>query len=537
MFGGKSCETGSRFGGRLVIFSFRRRSSTAHTVSTLAIGLALTSAACATSQNRALTNEERTAAWLDAHRDRPPMVRMFLQRMPKGADLHTHLSGAVYAESYIAWAAAEGLCVETASSTITACCRPTCDNRPVADALRDQNFYSALVDGLSTRNLADRRQSGHNQFFDVFARFNEASIKRTPDMIADVTAGAADQHVMYLEIMLTLRGAQIRQLGTRTAFDKNDLAGSRQRLLDAGLRNLVTQATSDLDAIEQRVLALLACDRTDPPAACRVTRRYLQQSQRTAQAGVVFAQLTHAFELASAERRIVGINLVAPEDDRVALRDYQLHMQMIGWLGAQYPGVNIALHAGELTLGLVPPSDLRFHIREAVEVGKAKRIGHGVSIPYEREAAELLQTMRQRDVAVEICLTSNDVILGVSGPRHPFPDYLTAGVPTTLGSDDEGISRIDLTHEYVRATESYRLGYRQLKQISRNSLTYSFLPGPSLWLRPASLETVAACAGQAPQPSPACQAFLGASEKARFQWQLERAFDAFEATAWSGERP
>jgi hypothetical protein len=145
--------------------------------------------------------------------------------MPKGAALHTHLSGAVYAESYIAWAAAGGLCVEAASSKITSCCRPTCDNRPVAEALRDQNFYSALVDGLSTRNLADRRQSGHNQFFDVFARFDAASIKCAPDMIAEVTAGAADQHVMYLEIMLTLRGAQIRRLGNRTVFDKNDFAG------------------------------------------------------------------------------------------------------------------------------------------------------------------------------------------------------------------------------------------------------------------------------------------------------------------------
>src|SRR5262245_65079475 len=151
MFGGKSCETGSRFGGRLVILPRRRRSSTAHA---LAIGLALASAACATSHGASLTNEERTAAWLEAHRDRPPMVRMFLQRMPKGADLHSHLSGAVYAESYIAWAVEAGLCVETASSTITACCRPTCDNRPVADALHDQRFNSALVDGLSTRNLA-----------------------------------------------------------------------------------------------------------------------------------------------------------------------------------------------------------------------------------------------------------------------------------------------------------------------------------------------------------------------------------------------
>ena len=116
-----------------------------------------------------LTNEERTAAWLDAHRDRPPLVRMFLQRMPKGGDIHTHLSGAVYAESFIGWAAEEGLGVDSASSTITSCCRPTCDNRPVADALHDRAFYSAL----STAYHAQSCQPAtirHNQFFGTFAR-------------------------------------------------------------------------------------------------------------------------------------------------------------------------------------------------------------------------------------------------------------------------------------------------------------------------------------------------------------------------------
>lgn len=43
--------------------------------------------------------EERAAAWLEAHRARPPMLRALLHAMPKGGDIHTHLSGAVYAES------------------------------------------------------------------------------------------------------------------------------------------------------------------------------------------------------------------------------------------------------------------------------------------------------------------------------------------------------------------------------------------------------------------------------------------------------
>src|SRR2546425_13099808 len=93
----------------------------------------------------ATSHEERAAAWLDANRDRPPMLRMFLQRMPKGGDIHTHLSGAVYAESYIGWAATSDprLCFDATTSTITRCCPPACPTRPVADALRDGAFYNS----------------------------------------------------------------------------------------------------------------------------------------------------------------------------------------------------------------------------------------------------------------------------------------------------------------------------------------------------------------------------------------------------------
>jgi hypothetical protein len=60
--------------------------------------------------------------------------------MPKGGDLHTHLSGAVYAERYIAWAAERELCVNSANIVVD---KPDCNQpgaAPVADALRDQNF-------------------------------------------------------------------------------------------------------------------------------------------------------------------------------------------------------------------------------------------------------------------------------------------------------------------------------------------------------------------------------------------------------------
>ena len=54
-------------------------------------------------------------------------------------------------------------------------------------------------------------------------------------------------------------------------------------------------------------------------------------------------------------------------------------------------------------------------------------------------------------------------------------------MPAVLASDDAGVSRIDLSNEYLRAVRDYGLGYEDLKELSRNSLEYSFIPGESLW--------------------------------------------------------
>src|SRR5258708_39743812 len=58
------------------------------------------------------TPEQRAARALDSDRANPLELRAFLVRMPKGTDLHYHLSGGIYAESFIRVAAEEGLCVD-----------------------------------------------------------------------------------------------------------------------------------------------------------------------------------------------------------------------------------------------------------------------------------------------------------------------------------------------------------------------------------------------------------------------------------------
>ena len=248
----------------------------------------------------------------------------------------------------------------------------------------------------------------------------------------------------------------------------------------------------------------------------------------------VFAQTVLAFEVASADPRVVGINFVQPEDAYMAMSEYHRQMLMLDYLHSVYPNVHISLHAGELAPGLVPPDGLRFHIREAVDLGHAERIGHGVDVMYEDQPQSLLKEMAARHIMVEINLTSNDVILGVNTPWHPLPIYRAASVPIALSTDDEGVSRIDLTNEYTRAALDFGLSYLDLKASARTSLEHSFLPGASLWQQPdVFTQTVPACAGQplgAANPTAKCLSFLQSSEKAAEQWQLEHRYGLFESS-------
>jgi len=152
---------------------------------------------------------------------------------------------------------------------------------------------------------------------------------------------------------------------------------------------------------------------------------------------------------------------------------------------------------------------------------------------YEDRPYELLKELAAKHVMVEINLTSNDVILGVAGKDHPFPIYRKFHVPVALSTDDEGVSRINMTHEYVRAAETYALSYTDLKQMVRTGLEHNFLPGTSLWREPdAFTRTIATCSPDAPgaaKPSVACAVFLKSNEKAQQQWELERRFREFEA--------
>ncbi len=278
----------------------------------------------------------------------------------------------------------------------------------------------------------------------------------------------------------------------------------------------------------------LQCGTPAANPGCQVTQRYLFQVLRGLPKQIVYAQMLLGFELAKTDPRFVGLNMVMPEDYYIPMHDFPLHMRMMQYLHQQYPGVHVTLHAGELVEGLVPPEGLRFHVRDSIEIAGAERIGHGVDALNETNSLELLQEMAKKDVMVEICLTSNDVILGVRGANHPLHDFMKAGVPVALATDDEGVSRSDMTHEYLRGVEDQNLSYSDLKRMARTSLEHAFVSGGSLWSDDKSFVPVKQCAGIQPgvTPSSGCQKYLETSEKAQLQLKLEQQFREFEARQW-----
>jgi adenosine deaminase len=483
----------------------------------------------------AQTAEQKTARYLDSIRHQPPMLLVFLHDMPKGGDLHNHLDGAIYAEDLLDFAASDNFCVDRTTSRLLGAPCDSCEHYTPKPSIRcaydDHILYNQIIDAWSMRNWRAGDESGHDHFFATFDKFGLASQNHLAEGVATVINRASREHVQYVEFMTTADGGAASKLGIRLGGD-TDFAKMREKLLAGGLKEIAAATSKTLAEDDARARTELKCGTPDAEPGCNITVRYLYQVLRGLPPDAVFAQIVLGFELASTDPRFVGLNLVMPEDWYVPIHDFHEHMAMLDYLHGIYPKVHISLHAGELAAGLVKPEDLTHHIRDSVERGHAERIGHGVSVMLENDPIGLLKEMAARNVLVEINLTSNDQILGVSGDDHSLPVYMKYGVPVAISSDDEGVARSDMTHEYLRAAEGYHLSYMELKRMTRQSIEHSFLPGQSLWAETkVSFRPVPACASGslgAGSPPAACAKFLAANERAREQWKLEAEFMNFE---------
>ncbi|MEN9916510.1 MAG: adenosine deaminase [Pseudomonadota bacterium] len=470
--------------------------------------------------------EQVTSNYFNSIQNDPKKLSIFLYDMPKGADLHNHLGGVSMAENMLHYARHDNLCVDPNNFSVQQA-RYCAKQQRIAQIQHFPVLYNQVIDAWSMRNFKPGKESGHDHFFATFVKYLPILMQHRSEMLQEAVERACREHILYLELMIMPDDNQSGALGRQIVWD-NHLNCMRRKLLSNGVLPIVLTISKQFDHYQKQLQVFF--QGSGKQLCPDFKLRYLYQVLREQPPTQVFAQLLTGFELASRDPRVVGINLVQAEDGKLSMRDYSLQMHMIGFLHSIYPKVKISLHAGELVPGLVPRSGLRFHIRKAIEVAHANRIGHGVDIRYEDQSQQLLQEMAKKHILVEINLSSNAAILNISGARHPILLYRQHQVPVVLSTDDEGVLITNLTEQFKIAVASYHYSYMTLKQLARNSIHYSFLPGASLWQDANYHHPVCVCKASlsSGQLTSSCQRYLYSNEKADSEWKLEQQFSKFE---------
>src|SRR5262249_30735028 len=161
---------------------------------------------------------------------------------------------------------------------------------------------------------------------------------------------------------------------------QTDLDAMLSTLMSNGLDKAVEDMRRRVAEPSRRIEAAPDCGAGPAKAGSPVRVPLLTPAGRNNPPQDGFGPTAAAAGLVRAEPQVVALNFVQAEDHQIARRDYRTHMRMIEFLAKDIP---VALHAGELWLGLVPPEDLTFHITDAVAAGgrrlrqcRAAALGH-----------------------------------------------------------------------------------------------------------------------------------------------------------------
>jgi adenosine deaminase/adenosine deaminase CECR1 len=449
------------------------------------IALAFAGAAQASPKSNEAATARHYAALIAGQEPKLADLTMFFSQMPKGGDLHHHYSGALYAEQYLEFLDKDGWCVnkfsykiETSKEVIDAeRAQPPAQRECLgaADIYADDYTWRELLQRWSSKdfnNHGGTQAPPDRQFFQTFGYFGAVSNTNFHDGLLRLKERAIAENVSYIETMFKMSPFVVNKDFDQMAWQNAD----NDAALDTQMRGWM--AALEHDASFNRSIADFVAN-IDQAAAgiddANFTMRYQTYVLRLLNPSQVFSSMLAGFKAASGSDKIVGVNIVGQESQAVSMRDYTLHMKMFRFLKAVYPNVKVALHAGELALGDVPPEGLQFHIDQAITLGHANRIGHGIDLAHESKVAGIMQTMREKDIPVEINLTSNAFINGVKGENHPITLYRKYHVPYVISTDDAGVTRHNLANEYVLFASRYKPGYAEVKQASYNSIRYAFL--------------------------------------------------------------
>jgi adenosine deaminase CECR1 len=393
----------------------------------------------------------------------PEQLYTFLYALPKGGDLHNHLTGAALSEWM--WDAAlasekQGYtyytkvtirnCVpygenEYGAATpylmlfvnITAAKHAKLDECQRSEYKRLQDLDAKEKQGWLDSLRLDKPYEGRNEFFSAhWQRMNDLFVNPywTADILFKNMEAFGKEGVVYLE---TENGVTGYQKPDGSEIPPDEVAN----LFRAKLASPEWRATGVEVRFQNSIL------RFAPNAEENLKKLYAINDQ--------FRDL------------FVGINMVGREDDD---KGYPLRfLSTLRELRHHYPDIKLSIHAGEV-------DEPNAHVRDTLLLG-ADRIGHGVNLITDPDTMLL---MRHGPYLVEINLISNLLLEYVKDySQHPFPEYLRIGIPVALSTDDRGMWDSNMSDEYFVAVREFNLSWGELTQLGRNSLEHSFVDEPT----------------------------------------------------------
>jgi len=395
----------------------------------------------------------------------PSELHDFLWSMPKGADLHLHITGSIFPEWWLEFALAskaQGYEYFT-RVRVNNCSWLAAGERGEAAALTTtvtEPLYFETIDGARLETLSE---CVRGEFKSLLA------------------LNGAEKAAWLNSIRLDRPGE-----GRDEFFEKHwqrlgDLTANPHIVAEGLARNALAFAEEGLHYFEPQILAegyrrpdgqlmpieasvSIIVDRMNEPDVVNSGIQFRFQQAILRFLPNAEAQLARAFEIVSSQPSWVAVNMVGREDnDKGHPRRF---LAPIRALRREYPGVALSIHGGEV-------DEPNSHVRDTLLLG-ATRIGHAVNLISDEE---LLQSMRFGPYLVEINLISNLKLEYVQTlDAHPFPEYLRLGVPVALSTDDRGMWDTNITDEFFVAVHHFNLTWDELSALSVASLSHAFLP-------------------------------------------------------------
>lgn len=472
--------------------------------------------------------EKSTNLYFNHIENNPTKLYHFLLKMPKGADLHYHLDGGSYAENLFSYALNSGKCINIKSGMVGDC--TTSLYIPFSKIKKNSDQYNDVIQDWSV--IGNNIGKNNLKFYKYFPKTFQIRKNNRGEMLAEIVSRAHSENIMYLELMLNPDEDEIREFGMEQNGSARNFNQFENKLILNNIQKYVKNLTLYINSINNVKNKILKCDNSEKSAACFVKVKYIYQINRDVSLKAFFSSMLEGFMVASENKDFVGVSLVGDESGEFSTKNYLEEMKIIAFFHKKYPNVKITLHAGELSKNIAFDKPyIKSHVFNAVTIASPNRIGHGTDIRYEKNYRYILKMMKQKDISVETCLTSNDRLLGVSKYQSGILTYYKNQVPIMLCTDDEGILRTNLTRQFELAVQWYHFSYPDLKNIARNSIYYSFLPGKNLWKNNSYRSVNSACTldfSKNKLLTIQCKNFISKNEKARMEWHLETQFSQFE---------